>query len=133
MNRESIKNKLPQDTWGLTEAIYNSYVDLAYVICEMQTREGKGRSLKSGEGSSPGKVFRGRDGERTTVTEKPIHLTGAYGDNDKDPGRVKARMQKNVAMQNPQDPRPGDTELKLKKRFRRLGRKATASDESDNR
>lgn len=125
---KTIKNKLPQDTWGFTEAVYNSYVDLASIICEMQTRQGKGRLLRPGEKSSPGKVFRGREGERTTVTEKPTHLTGAYGDNDKDPGRVRARIKQNIAMQNPQEPRKGTVASKKAKRYKRLHQRANAGD-----
>jgi hypothetical protein len=125
---KTIKNKLPQDTWGFTEAVYNSYVDLASIICEMQTRQGKGRLLRPGEKPSRGKVFRSKEGERTTVTEKPTHLTGAYGDSDKDPGRVRARIKKNIAMQNPQEPRKGTVASKKAKRYKRLHQRANAGD-----
>jgi len=81
---------------GIKEAIYNSFVDMAYVICENQTRVGKGRLIRPGEASAPGKVFRrgrkGVPGDRTTVTVSPTHLTGAYGDNDTNPERVRARI-----------------------------------------
>ena len=90
---------------GIIEAIYNSFVDMAYVICENQTRVGKGRLIRPAEASAPGKVFRrgrkGVPGDRTTVVVKPTHLTGPYGDNDKDPERVRARIQGNINKDNP--------------------------------
>jgi len=122
------KAKRRMKDMGITEAIYNSFVDIAYVICEMQTRQGKGRLLRPGEKPSRGKVFRSKEGERTTVTEKPTHLTGAYGDNDKDPGRVRARIQQNIAMQNPQEPREGTVASKKAKRYKRLHQRANAGD-----
>jgi len=125
---KTIKNKLPQDTWGFTEAVYNSYVDLASIICEMQTRQGKGRLLRPGEKPSRGKVFRSKKGERTTVSVSPTHLTGAYGDNDTNPERVRARMKANVAKDNAQAPRQGTVASKKAKRYKRLHQRANAGD-----
>lgn len=131
------KDRDKNDDKELTEAIYNSFVDMAYVLIENQTRRGKGRLKRPNEGPASGKVTRkpsiptrekGVPRQRTTVAVGATHLTGAYGDNDKNPERVRARMRANMAKDNAMDARPGAVADKTKRHYAKLHKRANAGD-----
>lgn len=98
----------------LTEALYNSFVDLAYVILE------DARKPRSGERT------RGRGPSR--ITDLPLHLRGKFGSEDRDPNKARERMKKNIAMQNAPEARKGTVASKTKKHYAKLHKRANAGD-----
>ena len=98
---------------NITEAIYNSFVDLAYIICEL-------RKQKSGE---PGSRVRGKfyvPDQRSSLPPRRDPQTGKL--------YRPSASRLGIRSQEADRPREGDTELKLKKHYKRLHKKANAGD-----
>ena len=108
------KDRDNDDDKKLTEALYNSFVNLAYVIVEDGYKPKSGQRLKR-----RGKV---------KFTDSPRYLRGKFGSEDRDPDKARERMKKNIALQDAPEARKGTVASKTKKHYAKLHKKADAGD-----
>ena len=99
---------------GLAEALYNALCDLGDLISEAYRKPKSGEKVK---GRGPVKLG-----------DMPLFLRGTSGYEGRDPMRAKARMKKNIAMQNAPEARKGTVVSKTRKHYAKLHKRANAGD-----
>jgi hypothetical protein len=99
---------------GITEALYNALCDLGDLISEAYRKPKSGEKVK---GRGPVKLG-----------DMPLFLRGTSGYEGRDPMRAKARMKKNIAMQDAPAARKGTVASKAKKHYAKLHKRANAGD-----